>query len=151
MLILRAEERARLAAAARTIPPEGAEQREFTKGADVLSAEPRAVFAQSLQALRARALIAEQLSDEELLGFQQQLGLLLAGLRGTCTEGKCRCRCEEELKRCREPDPESGRPHLDCFMVFADCLVRCSSETGSTDKGCEEGQIKLTEERKQTI
>jgi hypothetical protein len=138
MLILGAEERARLAAAARAILPEGSEQRGFTKGTDIyiLSAEPRAVFAQSLQALRARALIAEQLSDEELVEFQQQLGLLLAGLRGTCAENKCRGRCEEELKRCQQPDPESGRPHLDCFMVFADCLVRCSSETGSTAEGC---------------
>jgi hypothetical protein len=140
MMILGAEERSRLTAAARAIPSEGSEQDGFTKGTDVLSAEPRAVFAQSLQALRARAVIAEQLSDEELVEFQQQLGLLLAGLRGTCAKDKCRGRCEEELKRCQEPDPESGRPHLDCFMVFADCLVRCSSETGSTDEGCEEDQ-----------
>jgi len=73
-MILGAEERSRLTAAARAIPSEGSEQDGFTKGTDVLSAEPRAVFAQSLQALRARAVIAEQLSDEELVEFQQQLG-----------------------------------------------------------------------------
>ena len=137
MFRFRAEERSRLAAAARAVPPEGNERSRFVEGTDVLSAEPRAVFAQSLQALRARALMAERSSDEELMEFQHQLGLLLAGLRGIYAEAKCRRRCEEELKRCQEPDPESGRPHLDCFMVLAECLFRCSSETGSTDEGCE--------------
>ena len=137
MFRFQAEERSRLAAAARAIQPEGDERRRFADDTDVLSAEPQAVFAQSLQTLRARALIAEQSSDEELMEFQYQLGLLLAGLRGTCAKAECRCSCEEELERCREPDPESGRPHLDCFMVLADCLFRCSSQTGSRDEGCE--------------
>jgi hypothetical protein len=135
MVRFRAEERSRLAAAARAIAPEGDERPRFTEGTDVLSAEPRMVFAQSLQALIARALMAERSSDEELMEFQHQLGLLLAGLRGICAEDECRHRCEEELKRCQEPDPESGRPHLDCFMVLAVCLLQCSSETGSTGEG----------------
>lgn len=131
----RAEERARLAAAARAIPLEEDGRPRYADGTDILNAEPRAVFAISMQMLRKKALGADRLSDYELMQFQYQLGLLLAGLRATCVEGECRRRCEEELKRCQEPDPDSGQPHLDCFMLLAVCLFQCSSEKGSRYEG----------------
>ena len=130
-----ADERARLAAVARAIQLEEDGQPRYADGTDILSAEPRAVFAISMQMLREKALEAARSSDSELMQFQHQLGLLLAGLRATCVEDECRRRCEEELKRCQEPDPESGQPHLDCFMVLAACLFRCSSEKGNRYEG----------------
>lgn len=101
----------------------------------LLHAQPHEVFASSLAALRERALSAEGWSDNELKSFEEHLALLVAGLRSgvhrsygssmppdtePCAE------CEDELLRCQQPDPETGLPHLDCFMVYAICLQECS-------------------------
>ena len=103
--------------------------------ADSFGMEPLAVFARNLRALHANALSADQWSDDELGQFAERLALLVAGLRAavratiggrTYGDGGSCDQCEEALERCREPDPETGLPHLDCFMVYADCLVRCT-------------------------
>jgi hypothetical protein len=105
----------------------------------LLETEPSMVFAATLRSLRTRALSAEKWSDSELADFEDRLAVLVAGIRarGQGAAGHsyekgdtaCRDRCEDLLKRCQQPDPETGQPHLDCFMIYADCLFRCGNET----------------------
>jgi hypothetical protein len=103
--------------------------------ADSFGMEPLAVLARNLRALHTNALSADQWSDDELDQFAERLALLVAGLRAAARAstggrtygggGSCD-QCEEDLERCQQPDPETGLPHLDCFMVYADCLLRCT-------------------------
>jgi hypothetical protein len=106
---------------------------------ELFHAEPSGVFAHALLSLRDRALSAEQWSNKELKEFGEQLAVLVAGLRAnaqrsdpdhaaSATTNPCE-ECEEELARCQQPDPETGQPHLDCFMVYAACLFRCTGGT----------------------
>jgi hypothetical protein len=97
----------------------------------LLLVEPIDPFGAIIQKLRKQALLAEHWDSDGLDAFTSQLGLVLAGLRAlsahaVAEDDHCRGECEELLARCRQPDPESG-PHLDCFMLYADCLFRCSA------------------------
>jgi hypothetical protein len=103
--------------------------REFDQS--LLLVEPIDAFDATIRRLRKQALLAEHWDDDGLAAFTSQLGLVLAGLRGLSAhgayeDGHCRRECEELLARCQQPDPETG-PHLDCFMLYADCLFRCSA------------------------
>jgi hypothetical protein len=127
----------RLAAAARNMRGLEEKRRSYSSATvDMLRAEPRDVFLLSLSSLRDKALRAESWGPGEREEFTHQLGLLVAGLRTACGADstykddhgdECCRRCEELLAQCQQPDPESGQPHLDCFMVYADCLFRCSA------------------------
>jgi hypothetical protein len=127
----------RLAAAARNMRSLEERRSHLSANVDILRAEPRDVFLLSLSSLRDKALRAESWGPSEPEEFTHQLGLLVAGLRTACGADstyednhgdECCRRCEELLAQCQQPDPETGQPHLDCFMVYADCLFRCSAE-----------------------
>jgi hypothetical protein len=132
-----ASTRSRLVAAARQMDLPGSDPHlaNTAPSADVLQAEPAAVFARSLHALRESALSAEKWSEDDVHEFADRLGLLVAGLRANAygpdpdrpvvVNNECRSQCEDQLELCHQPDPETG-PHLDCFMVYAACLLQCS-------------------------
>jgi hypothetical protein len=132
-----ASTRSRLVAAARQLDLSGGDPylASTAPNSDLLQAEPTAVFARSLHALRESALSAEKWSEDDLDEFADRLGLLVAGLRANAygphparpvvVNDECRSQCEDQLELCHQPDPETG-PHLDCFMVYAACLLQCS-------------------------
>ena len=107
---------------------------------DRFRADPLDVFEDSLLSLRDRALQSGEWSTEELASFANELALLIAGLRQSIQSPKNqvphRRTCDDLLARCEESDPETDVPRLDCFMVYAECLLRhCQTVGGLVANG----------------